>query len=203
MAPIVTEEHKENRRKKILESALVCFAEKGFEAATIDDIVAHSGISKGSIYNYFKTKDDIYVQLMNEYTHLNFEHFKKSFRDLASVKEKIHCLFDLYKNAGGKEKAKHLLLVHGEFFLSSSRKEENHTLVIERYRNVYKRFLIDLLESGKKTGEISSTVNSDIAASFFWTMIDGICLDHAVLGANYPFSGVFEKAEEVFFQMIQ
>jgi AcrR family transcriptional regulator len=203
MSPIVTEEHKEHRRKKILESALVCFAEKGFEAATIDDIVAHSGISKGSIYNYFKTKDDIYIQLMNENTRLNFEYFQELFRNLTSVNEKIRCLFDLYKNAGGKEESKNLLLVHGEFFLSSSRKEENRALVLDRYTQVYKSFLIDLLEEGKKTGEISHSVDSDIVSAFFWTLIDGICLDHAVLGEHYPFCDVFEKAEEVFFQMLR
>ena len=50
MPPIVSEEYKRKKKKEILSGALACFAKKGFQAATIDDIVAYSGISKGAIY---------------------------------------------------------------------------------------------------------------------------------------------------------
>jgi AcrR family transcriptional regulator len=54
------------RRRRILESALRCFAEKGVEATTIDDIRDSTGLSVGSIYHHFAGKDDILEHLVRE-----------------------------------------------------------------------------------------------------------------------------------------
>lgn len=47
------------RKKQILNAAVQCFAQKGYHATSIKDIVEEIGISKGSVYIYFKSKDDI------------------------------------------------------------------------------------------------------------------------------------------------
>mgnify|MGYP000998877365 CR=1 FL=1 len=48
------------RRAQIVEAALACFSRKGYVHTTMDDIVVESGLSKGSIYWYFKSKDEIF-----------------------------------------------------------------------------------------------------------------------------------------------
>jgi len=53
----------EERKKQILHAAARVFAAKGFEGATISDIAREAGISEGSIYNYFKNKNDLLVSL--------------------------------------------------------------------------------------------------------------------------------------------
>jgi AcrR family transcriptional regulator len=50
----------EERRAQIIEAALACFARKGYANTTMDDIVAESGLSKGAIYWYFESKDDLF-----------------------------------------------------------------------------------------------------------------------------------------------
>jgi AcrR family transcriptional regulator len=50
----------EERRGQIIEAALACFTRKGYANTTMDDIVAESGLSKGAIYWYFKSKDDVF-----------------------------------------------------------------------------------------------------------------------------------------------
>ena len=49
----------EERRAQIVKAALACFAGRGYVNTTMDDIVAESGLSKGAIYWYFKSKDDV------------------------------------------------------------------------------------------------------------------------------------------------
>ena len=44
------------RKKQILDAAMTVFAQKGFHQARMDDIVEQSGLSKGTIYWYFKSK---------------------------------------------------------------------------------------------------------------------------------------------------
>lgn len=52
------------KRLKIIETAAKEFAEKGYESANINEIATLSGIGKGSIYIYFKTKKDLYLATM-------------------------------------------------------------------------------------------------------------------------------------------
>jgi AcrR family transcriptional regulator len=48
------------RRAQIIEAALACYRRQGYVNTTMDDIVAESGLSKGAIYWYFKSKDDLF-----------------------------------------------------------------------------------------------------------------------------------------------
>jgi AcrR family transcriptional regulator len=57
--PKISSEAKAERRKQILEAAKVCFARKGYEQASVDDVCECAGLSKGAIYLYFKTKDEL------------------------------------------------------------------------------------------------------------------------------------------------
>ncbi|RUM91445.1 MAG: TetR/AcrR family transcriptional regulator [Thiomicrospira sp.] len=52
-------------KKRILDSALVLFVEKGFFNTSIPDLVAHSGVSTGSIYHAFKDKEHLAMTLMD------------------------------------------------------------------------------------------------------------------------------------------
>jgi AcrR family transcriptional regulator len=55
---------KEYRIKQIKDSAATLFYKKGFVATTIEDIAAAAEISKGTVYLYFKSKDDLYYSLV-------------------------------------------------------------------------------------------------------------------------------------------
>lgn len=57
--PKISSQAKAERRKQILEAAKVCFARKGYEQASVDDVCECAGLSKGAVYLYFKTKDEL------------------------------------------------------------------------------------------------------------------------------------------------
>src|SRR5271155_101853 len=61
-----TEAQKEGRRQEILAAALRCFARSGFHSTTITDIVRESGVSQGTFYVYFETKDDVIAALADD-----------------------------------------------------------------------------------------------------------------------------------------
>src|SRR5580692_7615212 len=61
-----TEDQKEGRRREILAAALRCFARDGFHSTTITDIVRESGVSQGTFYLYFQTKDDVIAALADD-----------------------------------------------------------------------------------------------------------------------------------------
>lgn len=59
-------ERRERTRAKLLESALLVFAEKGPEAAIIDDVIALAGMARGSFYNYFRTNEELLAAVATE-----------------------------------------------------------------------------------------------------------------------------------------
>jgi AcrR family transcriptional regulator len=54
------------QRERILDAALTCFAREGFHAATMQDIVAESGLSPGAIYGYFTGKTEVVMAIASE-----------------------------------------------------------------------------------------------------------------------------------------
>lgn len=69
MSPRTKEDFEKIRREKralIIDAAVKLFSENGFHATTIDMISRKAGISKGLLYNYFKSKEDLLAQIMYE-----------------------------------------------------------------------------------------------------------------------------------------
>jgi AcrR family transcriptional regulator len=55
----------EQRRESILESANIVFGQRGYDTVRIDDVAAAAGISKALIYEHFRSKQELYSELMN------------------------------------------------------------------------------------------------------------------------------------------
>jgi TetR/AcrR family transcriptional regulator, transcriptional repressor of aconitase len=64
--PRITAARATAQRERVLDAALTCFARQGFHAATMQDIVAESGLSPGAIYGYFKGKTDVVMAIASE-----------------------------------------------------------------------------------------------------------------------------------------
>ena len=64
--PKISTAQKETRRRQILDAALRCFSREGFHNTTTADIVREFGVSQGTLYLYFTTKDDIIVALADD-----------------------------------------------------------------------------------------------------------------------------------------
>jgi AcrR family transcriptional regulator len=61
------EETAVKRKQEIYQAALTCFLRKGYHRATMDDIVAESGLSKGTLYWYFKSKKELFLSLFQQF----------------------------------------------------------------------------------------------------------------------------------------
>jgi len=53
-------------RERLLDSALILFLERGFAATRVEDIAQRAGVSKGCVYLYFRTKDEIFQAVVDE-----------------------------------------------------------------------------------------------------------------------------------------
>jgi len=62
----------QDKKKQILDAAIRCFARKGFNATSIQEIVDELGMAKGSLYFYFKSKDELLVSIIDYYGEMLF-----------------------------------------------------------------------------------------------------------------------------------
>ena len=64
--PTPRKRRKEARPSELLEAALSLFVEKGFAATRLEDVAAHAGVSKGTLYLYFENKDALFKAVIQE-----------------------------------------------------------------------------------------------------------------------------------------
>jgi len=61
--PKISDERRTERREEILEGARRCFAVNGYEGATVVKLEDETGLSRGAIFNYFPSKEDLFIEL--------------------------------------------------------------------------------------------------------------------------------------------
>src|ERR1700679_1192754 len=66
MSEVVLKDRRDQRREAILEVARAVFAEEGYAAASMSSIAARLGGSKGTLYNYFKSKEELFGAYIEE-----------------------------------------------------------------------------------------------------------------------------------------
>jgi AcrR family transcriptional regulator len=195
--PRVSDEYKEKKRLSIMDSALKCFGEKGYHSTTMDDIVAYSDMSKGLIYNYFKSKEELYISLMDERSNNTLKYLRSQFQEIELAKDKIREFFRVYREATLTEEWRSFIRVHLEFWIYSSRQVHLRELMNNRYKNQFRDFIAEIIEQGKDNGEFKPHVKVDIVASLFWSFVDGICLHYSVLWEDYAYVEHFQQTEEM------
>ena len=64
------------RKQEIISAAIKLFAKKGYEHTTLDEIAEASEFGKGTIYNYFQSKEEIYLAIVEDLLNQNIRMLK-------------------------------------------------------------------------------------------------------------------------------
>ncbi len=83
------------KRKAILESAFEVFGELGYQSTTIKNIAKHAGIAPGSIYTYFKDKEELFTSTVRETWSRILGEFKAIVESSESIQAKLAGLLDV------------------------------------------------------------------------------------------------------------
>ena len=92
------EEIRESKRRKIIDAAIECFATTGYHAVSISDLAAHAGVSKGLMYNYFTSKDDLLKTVFSEIMDQMFELFDPESKGIPEKKDLLKYLERYYNH---------------------------------------------------------------------------------------------------------
>lgn len=172
--PKVSQDHRERRRREILDAALKCFARHGYHQTTMDAIVAESGLSKGAIYQYFEGKEDVFRALRRLQLEELRQRLERAFTGGGGMRERLE--------RGAKEFLSTLKAEYGdlgrvelEFWSEAPRRPD----LRNDYREVYvtwQAFLSQVISEGVRTGEFRSDLDPNALASVILAICDGLTL---------------------------
>jgi AcrR family transcriptional regulator len=141
----------EERKNQILDAAAVVFSRRSFHQARIDDIASEAGLSKGAIYWYFKSKDDIIMALVERVVFAETQELPAILGDESrSARERLLYLTRYFSHA--TTRSVELLPLIYEFYAFAARQDKPHPFfqaMMQRFREI----LLPLIQQGIDRGE--------------------------------------------------
>jgi AcrR family transcriptional regulator len=174
--------------RKLLGAAERIFARDGFEAARLEDIAAGAGYTRGAFYANFKSKEDIFYALLEEWVKERTETITKVLDQHEDPHDKLSALREYYvENA----KNRRLVLISLEFKLFALRHPEAHARLRDRHRHLraaWSNLLSKVLEALDQTPPVTGA----IAATCLAGVAHGLLIEHLVDPKSLPESSVRE-----------
>lgn len=175
---------KDERREKILSSALSLFITKGLAATKISDIAERTGMSQGLVYHYFKSKEEIFIflidsamQKMNEAA-LNLEKLP------VSAKEKIVLAIDgLFKGFETNAHTSSYYFLITQTALTEANPQEARE-IIRNQNDVKYNVMTRIFEEGQRDGTVKKFASREMVTLFF-SSINGLALNKAIYGDRF------------------
>jgi len=163
----------QERKNQILDAAQRVFAQQGFAAARMDDIVAEAGLSKGGVYWYFESKDAIVLALMERFFSGTMDtEVVRLLEAPDPVRDRLRELFQIVARAG-QEMAPLLPVVY-EYYATAMRHEEVGAF-FRRYFEAYRVALGEFIVQGVASEEFRPVDPASAAISLIG-LIEGLML---------------------------
>jgi TetR/AcrR family transcriptional regulator, fatty acid metabolism regulator protein len=166
---------------RILDAAVAIFAEKGFFVSRISDIADRANVADGTVYLYFKNKDEILASAINTAFDGFVTNARRELEKLAKPSDRLRRLAYLHLEALGANR--NLAVVFQMELRQSSRflAEFSHDHLVE-YFNLVRQAICD----GKANGEFRGDLPEKIAANCFFGAIDEMVTSWVLSEKEYP-----------------
>lgn len=162
----------EERREQIIAAAMAVFARLGFHESRMDDIAEESGLSKGAIYWYFKSKDDIIAAIMDRFIGREIEGLEAALKLQAPASEKLLQLSSMFVEE--MRSMIDMMPILYEFYAVATRKKSVRKALM-RYFQPTRKLLGALIQQGVDAGEFAP-VDADAVAIDLIAFYEGLLL---------------------------
>lgn len=164
-----------DKRDRILKAAVKVFARNGFHATRVSEVAKAAGVADGTIYLYFKSKEELLVSLFEDRVSKLLAFMQDNLPKLPSAPDRLRAVIDMQ-----------LGLLEGERELA-----EVITIILRQSTRLMKEFaapkflayldaIATIVQEGQAAGDFRQDVSPSIAARAVFGALDGIALTWAL-----------------------
>ena len=163
-----------SKKDTILEAAARLLARKGYKEASMSELAKICGIAQGTIFYHYKTKEDLFLAILDEFRQALVEEFDAYQQAVVfrSGLEKMESAVEFYLHVAGKMEDRFLLFHRHEAYELSRINPDCRRSMEAIYTS-----LIDIFEQAIRTGQADGSVEAMPArktALIIFTMVDGL-----------------------------
>jgi TetR/AcrR family transcriptional regulator, fatty acid metabolism regulator protein len=180
-----------------LEAAVRVFAEQGFHQATIAQIARQAGVADGTIYLYFKNKDDILVHIFNERTRLSFNRFREAVKEADGAVGKLKAL--VRSHLAEFQADVHMAAVYQAWTHQFQRVAEPQ---IKEMSKMYLDIVAEIVELGQQEGTLRKDLYLGLVKRFIIGAVDEVINTWLHAGGRYDLTSMADPLVDLFIRGI-
>ena len=184
---------KNNKYHQILEAAVRIFARQGFYQSTIAQIAKEAGVADGTIYLYFKNKDDILVQFFSYRTKQVFESFREEVDRAQTSADKLRNL--VRRHLAEFQRDRDGAVVYQVETHQSSRLAEDQ---IREMSQMYRDLISEIVEQGQQEGTIRKDLYVGLVKRFIIGAVDEVINTWLHSNGEYDLVSMADPLVELF-----
>jgi TetR/AcrR family fatty acid metabolism transcriptional regulator len=188
---------KNNKYHQILEAAVRIFARQGFHQSTIAQIAKEAGVADGTIYLYFKNKDDILVQFFSHRAKQVFESFREEVDRGQTSLDKLRNLINRHLTEFQRDR-NGAVVYQVETHQSSRLAEEQ----IKEMSQMYRDLISEIVEQGQQEGQIRKDLYVGLVKRFIIGAVDEVINTWLHSNGEYDLVSMTEPLVELFIRGI-
>lgn len=150
----------EERKNQIMNAAEQVFTQKGIDEARMDDIAEQTGLSKGTLYLYFKSKDELMIAILDRIFLGAFQQLEARRNDESSATEAINRFTE---DAIRDYKRMLLIMPIAYEFLALAFRNKTVQKALKRYMQHYMKVLVPYIQRGIDSGEFKPVDAKEVA----------------------------------------
>jgi TetR/AcrR family transcriptional regulator len=177
------EREKEFRKQQILEAGEKLFIQKGLQNTTMDDIANVCELSKGTLYLYYKNKEELFFTIISRASDIFINLLKKNIGEAKNYDEKLGALgksyLEFYKGHPHCFKLMNHFDEHNYGTIEGNNSKNTDFYDSYSINMLYKsqeiwQTVVDVIEEGMQNGFLRKDINPHEVAIIFWTTSNGI-----------------------------
>jgi len=184
---------KGSTKGKIAVVAWKLFREKGYENTTIDEIISHSGTSKGSFYHYYSSKDELLASLSEVFDAKYEEILQTLDPDMNSYDKLLYLCVCVHQMI---EEEIPVDLLSSLYASQVTTKGDKHLVNQNRF---YYQIVNQLVDEGQRRGQITRELPYYEVAHLYTICERALIYDYCISGGNYPLGEYTRKTMPLLF----
>jgi TetR/AcrR family fatty acid metabolism transcriptional regulator len=165
----IKKKDKNSKYHLILEAAVKVFACQGFYQSTVAQIAKEAGVADGTIYLYFKNKDDILVQFFSYKTRQVFDRFRAEVNKAENSLDKLRNLIRRHLTEFQRDRNMAILYQVGTHQIDRLAEEQ-----IREMSKLYKDLISEIVEVGQQEGSIRKDLYVGLVKRFILGGVDEV-----------------------------